>query len=306
MIRSGWRLRPTAPAWSPKRAPVGWSDLTGSGVQTVVDELQRPQGILVRGQQLYVVDAGAKALIAVDLDDATRRTIASGLPLGAPPGVSPKPLKGMPPFSGPQGPFAGIAAGPDGTLYVSADAEGSVLAIRRPKVLMADDRATDHRYLQVARALRKEIVDGVYPGGIAAAHRTPTVRTVFGQPLHRPRGVAAATRRQPRRVAAAGRHARGTAALLGLLCSRRRLDQRPAGLRDRRAIRDRIHRDGPRSTTSWPPEPGLPAAKNGWPSAVFGRSRVRRFRCAEPSTTSTGRLRRWADCCTVIAVRSSR
>jgi sugar lactone lactonase YvrE len=107
--------------------------LTGSGVQTVVDDLARPQGILVRGRQLYVVDADAKALIVVDLDDATRHTIASNLPLGAPPGVLPKPLKGMPPFSGPQGPFAGIAAGPDGTLYVSADAEGSVLAVRQDR-----------------------------------------------------------------------------------------------------------------------------------------------------------------------------
>ncbi len=105
--------------------------LTGSGSQTVVADLQRPQGLLVRGRKLYVVDADAKALIVVDLDDATRHTIASGLPLGAPPGVVPKPLKGMPPFSGPQGPFAGIAAGPDGTLYVSADAEGSVLALRQ-------------------------------------------------------------------------------------------------------------------------------------------------------------------------------
>ena len=105
--------------------------VTGSGVQSVVDDLQRPQGILIVGRRLYVVDAGAKALIAVDLADGTQHTIASGLPVGAPPGVVPKPLKGMPPFSGPQGPFAGIAAGPDGTLYVSADAEGSVLAIRR-------------------------------------------------------------------------------------------------------------------------------------------------------------------------------
>jgi sugar lactone lactonase YvrE len=105
--------------------------LIGSGVEIVADDLQRPQGILVRGHQLYVVDAGAKALIAVDLEDASRHTIASGLPLGAPPGVVPKPLKGMPPFSGPQGPFAGIAAGPDGTLYVSADADGSVLAFRQ-------------------------------------------------------------------------------------------------------------------------------------------------------------------------------
>src|ERR1700729_2184975 len=30
---------------------------------------------------------------------------------------------------------------------------------------MADAQPTDHRYLQVARALRKEIVDGVYPVG---------------------------------------------------------------------------------------------------------------------------------------------
>jgi glucose/arabinose dehydrogenase len=104
--------------------------LAGSGVHAVA-ELGCPQGILVDGRQVYVVDADAKALITVDLEEGTTRTIATGLPVGAPPGVIPKPLKGMPPFSGPQGPFAGIAAGPDGTLYVSADADGSVLAFRR-------------------------------------------------------------------------------------------------------------------------------------------------------------------------------
>jgi hypothetical protein len=36
----------------------------------------------------------------------------------------------MPPFSGPQGPFAGIARRRDGTLFVSADGDGSVLALR--------------------------------------------------------------------------------------------------------------------------------------------------------------------------------
>jgi hypothetical protein len=80
---------------------------------------------------LYVVDAGAKTLITLDLDRREQRTIAAKLPVGTPPGVTPKPLRGMPPFSGPQGPFAGIAAGPDGTLYLSADADGSVLALRR-------------------------------------------------------------------------------------------------------------------------------------------------------------------------------
>ncbi|ETW24142.1 gluconolaconase [Mycobacterium gastri 'Wayne'] len=100
------------------------------GTGTLLDGLQRPQGILVLDRHVYVVDAGAQELVRFDLDGGARHTIASDLPVGAPPGVIPKPLRGMPPFSGPQGPFAGIAAGPDGTLYVSADADGSILALR--------------------------------------------------------------------------------------------------------------------------------------------------------------------------------
>jgi sugar lactone lactonase YvrE len=105
--------------------------LAGSAAETVVDELRCPQGILVADGHLYVVDAGARELIEFDLSTHTRKAIACGLPVGPPPGVIPKPLKGMPPFSGPQGPFAGIAAGRDGTLFVSADGDGSVLAFRR-------------------------------------------------------------------------------------------------------------------------------------------------------------------------------
>ncbi|KUI24018.1 gluconolaconase [Mycobacterium sp. IS-1742] len=104
--------------------------LAGTQVVTVVDGLQRPQGMLVDRGVLYIVDAGAKDVVAVDLDSGDRRTIASALPVGPPPGVEPKPLRGMPPFSGPQGPFAGIAMGRDGTLFVSADGDGSVLALR--------------------------------------------------------------------------------------------------------------------------------------------------------------------------------
>jgi hypothetical protein len=99
--------------------------------ETVVDGLQRPQGLVAIDGQLFIVDAGEKSVIAVDLASGSRTTIAAGLAIGPPPGVDPKPLKGMPPFSGPQGPLAGIAAGPDGTLYVSADGEGSVLALHR-------------------------------------------------------------------------------------------------------------------------------------------------------------------------------
>ncbi|OLT38403.1 gluconolaconase [Actinomadura sp. CNU-125] len=105
--------------------------VTGSGTDTVADGLDTPQGVLARGGRLTIVDAGAKSLIEVDLGSKARTTIARDLPVGAPLGEPPKPLKGLMPFTGPQGLFAGIAAGPDGTLYVSADAEGSVLAVRK-------------------------------------------------------------------------------------------------------------------------------------------------------------------------------
>lgn len=104
--------------------------LTSAGTETVIDGLQQPQGLLQHGQTLYVVDAGAKEVVAVDLGSGAGTAIATGLPLGAPPGVVPKPLKGIQPFSGPQGPFAGITMGPDGTLFVAADGDGSVLALR--------------------------------------------------------------------------------------------------------------------------------------------------------------------------------
>jgi hypothetical protein len=104
--------------------------VSAGGVETVLDGLARPQGLALCGERLYVVDAGARALIEHHLGSGARRTLARELPVGAPPGVVPKPLRGLPPFSGPQGPFAGLTAGPDGALYVSADAEGSVLALR--------------------------------------------------------------------------------------------------------------------------------------------------------------------------------
>lgn len=99
------------------------------GVETVLDGLQKPEGILVRGNLLYILDVGARELVEWDIAGGVRRTIAAGLPVGAPPGVVPKFLNGVPPLSGPMGPFAGITAGADGTLYLSADAEGSILAL---------------------------------------------------------------------------------------------------------------------------------------------------------------------------------
>jgi len=104
--------------------------LSGGRAETVLDGLQKPQGLVVRGGSLYVVDAGSKELIEYDHAGKVRRTIASDLPVGAPAGITPKFLGAIGTLAGPMGPFAGIAAGACGTLYVSGDAEGSVLAIR--------------------------------------------------------------------------------------------------------------------------------------------------------------------------------
>jgi sugar lactone lactonase YvrE len=105
--------------------------VSGGKAETVLDGLKTPQGLLARGDRLYVVDAAAKEVVECDLKGGARRTIAANLPVGAPPGVTPKPLGAIQPLSGPMGPFAGIAAGADGTLYVSGDAEGSILALRQ-------------------------------------------------------------------------------------------------------------------------------------------------------------------------------
>ncbi|HMN43626.1 MAG TPA: SMP-30/gluconolactonase/LRE family protein [Povalibacter sp.] len=104
--------------------------LGGGRAESVLDGLRQPQGLLVRNGVLYVIDAGLKELIEYNLASGERRTLVADLPVGAPAGVTPKFLKAIGNLSGPMGPFAGIAAGSDGTLYVSADAEGSVLVVK--------------------------------------------------------------------------------------------------------------------------------------------------------------------------------
>jgi DNA-binding beta-propeller fold protein YncE len=82
------------------------------------------------GGKLYAVDTGTKSVVMIDPASGAVEVIASNLPVGAPIGVKPKFLGPIGDMAGPMVPFAGIAAGADGTLYISADAEGSVLALR--------------------------------------------------------------------------------------------------------------------------------------------------------------------------------
>lgn len=104
--------------------------ITGGKAATVVDGLRQPQGIAIRGTLLYIADTGTKEVIACNLANGSRRTIAANLPIGPPPGVTPKPLRAFLPLCGAMTPFTGLTIGADGTVYVSGDTEGSVLALR--------------------------------------------------------------------------------------------------------------------------------------------------------------------------------
>ncbi len=102
----------------------------GDAVLTVADGLGCPQGLCVSHGRLYVVDTDAKALIEINPASGARSVIASNMPVGAPAGVRAKFLGPIGDMAGPMINFADVAAGADGTLYVSGDGEGAVLAVR--------------------------------------------------------------------------------------------------------------------------------------------------------------------------------
>lgn len=104
--------------------------IAGGRAETVIDGLEEPQGIAVHGERLFVVDVAAKSLISCDLASGARSILATRLPVKAPPGVTPKLLGGVGDMSGPMVPMCGLAVDGRGTIYVSGDAEGSVLTVR--------------------------------------------------------------------------------------------------------------------------------------------------------------------------------
>jgi sugar lactone lactonase YvrE len=102
------------------------------GVSEVMGGLDKPHGVLLSGDDLYVVDAGTHELVSFSLKTRKRTTIAFNLPVGSPPGVVPHVLAGIPGLlPGPITAFSGITQGRDGTIFVAADGEGTILAFRR-------------------------------------------------------------------------------------------------------------------------------------------------------------------------------
>jgi sugar lactone lactonase YvrE len=100
------------------------------GVETVFDGLSLPEGLAIHGDTLFVVDVTARTLVACNIDGSNRRTIASDLPVGGLGGVR-RTLGPPGGFGGPMVPFTALAARGDGTLFLGADGNGSVIAFHQ-------------------------------------------------------------------------------------------------------------------------------------------------------------------------------
>lgn len=103
------------------------------GTTTVVaDGLGAPQGLAVLGDTLFTVETGPRRLTAISLSTGECRTEAEDLPVGQPPGTAPRTAPAL--FAhgmvGAPRPFAGLATGPDGSLFLAANGEGTVWQLK--------------------------------------------------------------------------------------------------------------------------------------------------------------------------------
>ncbi len=96
-----------------------------SGVIPLVSGLSAPQGVAVVGDEVFVVETGRRRVLGAGRFHGRTREIATDLPVGPPPRPAPGLFAcGLP---GVPRPFAGLAAGPDGTLHLAADGEGTII-----------------------------------------------------------------------------------------------------------------------------------------------------------------------------------
>ena len=102
--------------------------------QTLISGLIEPHGLAAIGEEVFVLDRGAKSLLEYDHNTKTTTTVASDLAVGAEPGVTPKVLPGIADLlPGPLLPFAGLCAMPDGGLLLAADGAGGVYTLSRAR-----------------------------------------------------------------------------------------------------------------------------------------------------------------------------
>lgn len=97
-------------------------DLASGEKRTIAEQLQLPDGIARTPWGSFIVaESAAQRLTEIDPTSGSRRTVAEALPIGFSPG-----RPGVPP------PFlpTGVACARDGTIFVSADRDQSLLRIR--------------------------------------------------------------------------------------------------------------------------------------------------------------------------------
>ena len=109
-----------------KVVATGWAGFSGN-----LGGHQFKDGISVDPLPVRQIDRIAALVKCVFINEQGKEEPA-GRRSGCPSGAAPQALVGVAGFlPGPILPFAGVAAGADGTIYVAGDGEGSILALRR-------------------------------------------------------------------------------------------------------------------------------------------------------------------------------
>jgi len=95
---------------------LSWIDVNTGERRVIATGLERPQGIATDGSAVLVVETGKQQLLRIEPKTGALQVIARGLPVG---------LTNVPIT------LAGVAAGGDGTLYVTSDVENSIWRLRK-------------------------------------------------------------------------------------------------------------------------------------------------------------------------------
>jgi glucose/arabinose dehydrogenase len=106
--------------------------IDGDGTRTVLaDGLSRPHDVAIFDDTALVIEAAAQRLLSIPLSGGEPTVLAEGLPTGSGPGKVRDTLNGLPMMMpGPISPFAGLDVGPDGRVFVSGDANGTIVVLK--------------------------------------------------------------------------------------------------------------------------------------------------------------------------------
>ena len=272
----------------------------------VVDGLGRPQGILrPRRHAVSWSTPTPRSSSPSTWPPEHRHTIAAGLPVGPPPGVEPKPLRECRRSPGRRARSPASRPARTARSIVSADAEGSVLAIAGGAIDMSDTRGPITATCRSRAPCARRSSTACIPVG----SQLPTEHELCERFSVSRYTVREALRRLRDDNLVSSRPRAGTMVVprpsVARLCAGRHVDQRPAGLRHRRPFRHRVDPDGHHRRRIGRAHRAARAAGMACGAWDSGRRRAPTTPSAAPSTTSTGPSRRSAGCCRATPARSS-